>query len=240
MRTPHPILTLPYPCAAQEQRNAVARFLEGRGLAAEALAVATDADYRFELAVGLGELGTALDLAGQAGTEAKWRQLGELALSSGKLQARAALRMAFRLLSALRQAWPARFWWDGAAVRRQRACLHVHGAARFRLCGRAPRKSPVSERAWPEALLPGWRGRTGRLGSQGGWRQRARRASSASSLLAGAGSSRLIGKAAVCFLLAGRAEGSRPPPPAAACARGPGPSAARPGSARVGGRGHQF
>jgi hypothetical protein len=54
--------------------------------------VATDADYRFELAVGLGELGTALDLAGQAGTEAKWRQLGELALSSGKLQARAALR----------------------------------------------------------------------------------------------------------------------------------------------------
>ena len=73
---------------AQEQRNAVARFLEGRGLAAEALEVATDPDYRFELAVGLGELGTALALAAQAGTEAKWRQLGELALSAGKLQAR--------------------------------------------------------------------------------------------------------------------------------------------------------
>ncbi len=74
---------------AQEQRNAVARFLEGRGLAAEALEVATDADYRFELAVGLGELNTALALAAETGTEAKWRQLGELALSAGKLQARA-------------------------------------------------------------------------------------------------------------------------------------------------------
>ena len=61
---------------AQEQRNAVARFLEGRGLAAEALEVATDADYRFELAVGLGELNTALALAAETGTEAKWRQPG--------------------------------------------------------------------------------------------------------------------------------------------------------------------
>ena len=68
----------------------MARFLEGRGLAAEALEVATDADYRFELAVGLGELDTALALAAEAGTEAKWRQLGELALSAGKLQARPA------------------------------------------------------------------------------------------------------------------------------------------------------
>ena len=68
----------------------MARFLEGRGLAAEALEVATDADYRFELAVGLGELDTALALATEAGTEAKWRQLGELALSAGKLQARPA------------------------------------------------------------------------------------------------------------------------------------------------------
>ena len=83
---------------AQEQRNAVARFLEGRGLASEALEVATDADYRFELAVGLGELDTALALAAEAGTEAKWRQLGELALSAGKLQARPARQP--RLLAA--------------------------------------------------------------------------------------------------------------------------------------------
>lgn len=37
----------------------VARFLEGRGLAAEALAIATDPDYKFELAVQLGDLATA-------------------------------------------------------------------------------------------------------------------------------------------------------------------------------------
>lgn len=71
----------------QEQRNAVARFLEARDMKREALDIATDADYRFDLAVSLGELGVALQLAEQSGSELKWRQLGELALSSGKLQA---------------------------------------------------------------------------------------------------------------------------------------------------------
>ena len=71
----------------QEQRNAVARFLEARDMKREALEIATDADYRFDLAVSLGELGVALQLAEQSGSELKWRQLGELALSSGKLQA---------------------------------------------------------------------------------------------------------------------------------------------------------
>ena len=37
-------------------------------------------------AVSLGELGTALELAEASGSELKWRQLGELALSTGKLQ----------------------------------------------------------------------------------------------------------------------------------------------------------
>jgi coatomer subunit beta' len=70
----------------QEQRNAVARFLDARDMKREALEIATDADYRFDLAVSLGELGTALGLAEQSGSELKWRQLGELALSAGKLQ----------------------------------------------------------------------------------------------------------------------------------------------------------
>ena len=52
----------------------------------EALEIATDPDYRFDLAVSLGELGIALELAEQSGSELKWRQLGELALSAGKLQ----------------------------------------------------------------------------------------------------------------------------------------------------------
>lgn len=70
----------------QDQLNNVAKFLEGRGLVAEALAVATDPDYRFELAVQLGELETALAIAGEADSESKWRQLGELAMSAGKLE----------------------------------------------------------------------------------------------------------------------------------------------------------
>lgn len=69
--------------------NNVAKFLESRGLSEQALAVATDPDYRFELAVQLGELQTALDIAaGSGGTEAKWKQLGELAMTSGRLDVR--------------------------------------------------------------------------------------------------------------------------------------------------------
>ncbi len=72
----------------QEQRNAVARFLDARDMKREALQIATDPDYRFDLAVSLGELDVALELAEQSGSDLKWRQLGELALTSGKLQVR--------------------------------------------------------------------------------------------------------------------------------------------------------
>lgn len=69
----------------QEQLNQVAHFLDNRGLPEKALEIATDVDYRFELAVQLGMLDTALEIAQASESEAKWRQLGELALSSGKL-----------------------------------------------------------------------------------------------------------------------------------------------------------
>lgn len=36
--------------------DSVARFLESRGMVEDALEVATDADYRFELAIQLGKL----------------------------------------------------------------------------------------------------------------------------------------------------------------------------------------
>jgi hypothetical protein len=71
--------------------NNVAKFLEGRGLPNEALEVATDPDYRFELAVQLGELETALSIAEDSESEGKWRQLGELAMSAGKLDVRPAI-----------------------------------------------------------------------------------------------------------------------------------------------------
>ena len=41
---------------------------------------------RFELAVQLGELEVALDIAETADSEGKWRQLSELAMSTGKLE----------------------------------------------------------------------------------------------------------------------------------------------------------
>ena len=64
----------------------MAHFLDNRGLPERALQIATDVDYRFELAVQLGLLDTALEIAQTSESEAKWRQLGELALSSGKLE----------------------------------------------------------------------------------------------------------------------------------------------------------
>ncbi|KAE8680785.1 Coatomer subunit beta'-2 [Hibiscus syriacus] len=69
----------------KEHHNSVARFLESRGMVEEALEVATDPDYRFELAIQLGKLDIAQEIAAQVQSESKWKQLGKLALSSGKL-----------------------------------------------------------------------------------------------------------------------------------------------------------
>ena len=46
---------------------------------------------RFELAVQLGELDVALDIAESADSEGKWRQLSELAMSTGKLEVSSSL-----------------------------------------------------------------------------------------------------------------------------------------------------
>ncbi|DBB15486.1 TPA: hypothetical protein ACH3X3_003709 [Trebouxia sp. C0006] len=74
------------PSIPKDQLNSVARFLDARGRTADALEVATDPDYKFELAVQLGKLDIALQIAETADSEGKWRQLSELAMSSGKLQ----------------------------------------------------------------------------------------------------------------------------------------------------------
>mmetsp|Transcript_3649 Transcript_3649/g.13088 ORF Transcript_3649/g.13088 Transcript_3649/m.13088 type:complete len:934 (+) Transcript_3649:263-3064(+) len=73
------------PSIPVDQLNGVARFLESRGMPEEALEVAQDADYKFELAIQLGRLDVARDIAETDGSDAKWRQLGELAMSAGKL-----------------------------------------------------------------------------------------------------------------------------------------------------------
>ncbi|KAJ8452033.1 hypothetical protein Cgig2_016614 [Carnegiea gigantea] len=72
------------PSIPKEHHNSVARFLESRGMIVEALEVATDPDYRFELAIQLDRLEIAKEIAVEVQSETKWKQLGELAMSTGK------------------------------------------------------------------------------------------------------------------------------------------------------------
>ena len=70
-----------------DQHNSIARFLESRGLVSDALRIATDPDFKFELAVQLGELDIAREIVETEGAnESKWKQLGELAMSNGDLE----------------------------------------------------------------------------------------------------------------------------------------------------------
>lgn len=70
----------------KEHLNSVAHFLESRGMLEDALEVATDPNYRFDLSIQLGKLEVAKAIAIEAQSESKWKQLGELAMSSGKLE----------------------------------------------------------------------------------------------------------------------------------------------------------
>ncbi|XP_022048720.2 coatomer subunit beta'-like [Acanthochromis polyacanthus] len=67
------------PTIPKEQRTRVALFLEKQGFRQQALAVSTDPEHKFELALQLGELKTAYQLAVEAESEQKWKQLAELA-----------------------------------------------------------------------------------------------------------------------------------------------------------------
>lgn len=63
----------------------MAHFLEKQGFKEQALAVSTDPEHRFELALALGDLVTAHSLAKEANSHQKWRQLASLATQKGKL-----------------------------------------------------------------------------------------------------------------------------------------------------------
>lgn len=70
------------PDIPEDQKNKIARFLEGQGYKEQALEVATDPEHRFELALGLGQLQIALELAKAADVEHKWKTVGDAALTS--------------------------------------------------------------------------------------------------------------------------------------------------------------
>ena len=74
------------PTIPRSQRTRVAHFLEKQGFKQQALAVSTDPEHKFELALQLGELETAHTLAIEAASQQKWRQLAELATTRGEFE----------------------------------------------------------------------------------------------------------------------------------------------------------
>ena len=72
------------PTIPKEQRTRVAHFLEKQGFKQQALAVSSDPEHRFELAVQLGDLKIAYDLAAEAQSEEKWKQLADLATAKSQ------------------------------------------------------------------------------------------------------------------------------------------------------------
>jgi coatomer subunit beta' len=69
-----------------DQRNRVARFLESQGMREEALSLSTDPEYRFDLAMALSRLDLAHEIvSSEAGSDHKWRLLGDKALSEWKI-----------------------------------------------------------------------------------------------------------------------------------------------------------
>ncbi|RKF80286.1 Coatomer subunit beta' [Golovinomyces cichoracearum] len=68
------------PSIPTDQLNKISRFLEGQGHKELALEVATDPEHKFDLALSLGQLQIALELAREADVEHKWKMVGDAAL----------------------------------------------------------------------------------------------------------------------------------------------------------------
>lgn len=74
------------PTVPKEHRTRVAHFLEKQGYKEQALAVSNDPEHRFELALTLENLDVVYELAKEAHSQQKWRQLATLATQKGKLK----------------------------------------------------------------------------------------------------------------------------------------------------------
>merc|ERR1712025_1239013 len=74
------------PTVPKEQRTRVAHFLEKQGFKKQALAVSSDPEHKFDLAIQLGDLDCAYTLAKESASEQKWKQLAELATSQAKFE----------------------------------------------------------------------------------------------------------------------------------------------------------
>ncbi len=69
----------------EDQKNKIARFLEGQNYKELALEVATDPEHKFDLALSLGQLNIALEIARQRDVEHKWKTVGDAALAAWDL-----------------------------------------------------------------------------------------------------------------------------------------------------------
>nr|NVI69865.1 coat protein (coatomer) beta' [Cucujiformia] len=74
------------PSIPNEQKTRVAHFLEKQGFRIQALSVSRDQEHRFDLALQLKETKIAYQLATEAQSEQKWKQLAELAMSLSQFQ----------------------------------------------------------------------------------------------------------------------------------------------------------
>ena len=73
------------PTVPKDHRTRVAHFLDKQGFKKQALVVSTDPEHRFDLALQLGELATARELAVEAESEEKWRLLSQVATAKSEL-----------------------------------------------------------------------------------------------------------------------------------------------------------
>lgn len=74
------------PTIPREHRTRVAHFLEKQGFKEQALQVSTDNDHRFDLALQIGDLNTAIELARETENPQKWSQLAEVATKQNKFE----------------------------------------------------------------------------------------------------------------------------------------------------------
>lgn len=72
------------PSIPNDQRSRIARFLESQDLKELALDISTDPEQKFDLAVQLGKLDVATEIARELRSESRWRNLSDVALAAWK------------------------------------------------------------------------------------------------------------------------------------------------------------
>jgi len=70
------------PRIPQQERPRIAQFLDTQGLKELALQISTDPDHRFDLAIQLGKLDLAFEIAKDAESPQKWKLISDLAIQS--------------------------------------------------------------------------------------------------------------------------------------------------------------